>query len=118
VRFNVTSRVEEDFLIIGLGGSLTLGPSLSTLRDTARQMLNTHKVLGVILDVSGVAVTDSSGLGELTVVYSLTANRRCALRLVGVSPSLHKMLEMTRLDELLPSSADVAAAKADIKRKK
>jgi hypothetical protein len=34
-----------------------------------------------------------------------------------VSPNLKKMLEMTRIDELLPACPDLAAAKSDLKRK-
>jgi anti-anti-sigma factor len=113
----VISRVEDNFAILELIGSLTLGPTLSTLRETARQVLSSQKILGIILQVSGVTVTDSSGLGELTVVYTLAANRKCPIRLVMVSPNLKKMLEMTRLDELLPAAVDIAAAKSELKRK-
>ena len=113
----VISRIEDSFAILELTGSLTLGPTLSTLRETARQVLSASKVSGVILHMAGVTVTDSSGLGELTVVYTLASQKKCPIRLVMVSPNLKKMLEMTRIDELLPASADVSAAKSDLKRK-
>lgn len=113
----VISRIEDHFAILELSGSLTLGPTLNTLRETARQVLSSNKVSGIILEMAGVAVTDSSGLGELTVVYTVATNRKCPIRLATVSPSLKKMLEMTRIDELLPAYPDVASAKADIKRK-
>ncbi len=113
---DVTSRVEENFGILELSGSLTLGPSLSTLRDCARQLLNSNRLSGVILQVAGVTNTDSSGLGELTVVYTLARKRGCPIRLVQASSSLHKMLELTRLDGLLPSANDVSAAKAEMKQ--
>jgi len=113
----ITSRVEDNLAILELAGSLTLGPTLSTLRETARQVLSNNKVSGVILQMAGVTVTDSSGLGELTVVYTLAMNRKCPIRLATVSPNLKKMLEMTRIDELLPACLDIAAAKSDLKRK-
>jgi len=113
----VISRIEDNFAILELSGSLTLGPTLNTLRDTARQILSTNKVAGLILQMAGVTVTDSSGLGELTVVYTLATNRKCPIRLAMVSPNLKKMLEMTRIDELLPACADMSAAKSDLKRK-
>ena len=87
------------------------------LRETTRQVLSTSKVSGVILGMAGVTVTDSSGLGELTVVYTLATNRKCPIRLAMVSPNLKKMLEMTRIDELLPACPDISAAKSDLKRK-
>ena len=112
---DVTSRVEDDFGILELAGSLTLGPSLDALRDSARQLLNTNKLSGVILRVRDVTNTDSSGLGELTVVYTLATKRGCPIRLVEVSSSLHKMLELTRLDGLLPSANNVSSAKTEMK---
>lgn len=113
----VTSRLEDGLAIFELSGSLTLGPSLGTLRESARQMFNGTKVSGVILRVADVTVTDSAGLGELTVVYTMANNRNCAIRLVEVSTSLKRMLEMTRIDELLPTSGSLASAKAELRGK-
>ena len=58
---------------------------------------------------------DSAGLGELTVVYSLCTRKNCALILVGVPNQLRQMLDLTRLDALLPSAADIEAAKRIVK---
>ncbi len=112
---SVTSRIEDGFAILELAGSMTLSPSLNALRDTAREVLNTNKLSGLILRVAGVTATDSAGLGELTVVYTFATRRKCPLRLVEVSPSLHKMLELTRLDGLLPSAPDIATAKKELR---
>lgn len=112
---SVTNRVEDGFAILDLSGSLTLGPSLSNLRESARQAFNTNKVSGVILRVAGVTVTDSAGLGELTVVYTMATNRNCPIRLVDASASLKRMLEMTRIDELLPTASNLEEAKAELR---
>ena len=112
----VNSRVEEYFGVLELAGTLTIGPWLKSLRETAQELLGTKKLNGVILRVGGVTMTDSSGLGELTVVYTLAKKKGCPVRLVEVSSSLQKMLEMTRLDGLLPSAMDVSAAMADMKK--
>jgi anti-anti-sigma factor len=117
VPLSVTSRVEDGVAIFELSGSLTLGPSLSSLREQARNVLGANKVSGVILRVANVTVTDSSGLGELTVLYTMATNRKCPIRLVEVTPSLKKMLEMTRIDELLPALNSVSSAKAELRSK-
>ena len=111
---SVTSRIDDNFAILLLAGNLTLGPSLNILRDTARDVLKTTNLSGLILNVGGVTKTDSAGLGELTVVYTLATRRKCPLRLVEVSPTLQKMLELTRLDGLLPSAPNLAAAKKEL----
>lgn len=114
---SVTNRVEDGFAIFELSGSLTLGPSLGNLRESARHTFNTNKVAGVILRVAEVTVTDSAGLGELTVFYTMATNRGCGIRLVDVSASMKRMLEMTRIDELLPSSCSLAEAKSELRGK-
>jgi anti-anti-sigma factor len=111
---SVSSRLEGNVAVLELDGSLTLGPSLSTLRQTATQTLNESKLEGMILHVGRVTTADSAGLGELTVVYTLAIQRRCPIMLVEVSPTLEKMLEVTRLDALLPSAPDLAAAKKQL----
>lgn len=110
----VTQRVEDGFGILHLAGSLTLGPSLNTLREAAKQMLAAHKLSGLILQVGDVTNVDSAGLGELTIVYNFANRQRLGLRLVGSTQSLLKMLDMTRLEELLPPSPDMQSAKRQL----
>lgn len=97
--------------MLDLKGALTLGPALGRVREAAKQILGNGKVSGLILLVTEITVTDSSGLGELTVVYSMAAKKGCPVRLVNASSSLQKMLQMTRIDELLPVSPSLADAK-------
>ncbi len=112
----VDIHLEEGLAIIELSGALTLGPHLPAFRRAALEVLERSQLSGLILQVSGVTATDSSGLGELTVMYSLAARRKCPIRLVGVSPTLNAMLEMTHLDGLLPTAPDMASAKKQLKR--
>lgn len=98
----ITWRIEESLAIMELAGALTLGPSLLGLRETARQILRNNKVSGLAIRVANVTVTDSSGLGELTVIYTIATNRGCGVRLLDVTPSLRRMLRITCIDELLP----------------
>ncbi len=114
----VTSRLDEGFGILHLAGALTLGPSLAALRETTRQVLgNGSKLHGLILRMADVSSVDSAGLGELTIVYTFASRQKCPIRLIGVSAGLHKMLEMTRLDELLRPSHDLDTAKREMRAK-
>lgn len=113
---SVRSRIEDHFAILELSGTLTLGPSLNALRDTAREVLRKNKVSGLILRLADIITTDSAGLGELTIVYTLATRRNCPLRLVEVSARLHKLLELTRLDGLLTSASDIATAKDELRK--
>jgi anti-anti-sigma factor len=110
----VSSRVEDNFAVLELAGNLTLGPSLPGLRDLTRQTLLANKLSGMILQVGGITSADSAGLGELTAIYTFATRRGCPIMLVGVTPTLRNLLEMTRLDALLPSAPDVSSAKQQL----
>ncbi len=114
----VSSHIEENFAVLDLAGNLTLGPTLSSLRETVRGLITSESnLIGIIVCVKGVLLVDSSGLGELMVVRTLATNRQCDIRLVEAPANLKRMLEMTRLEELLRSSESIAAAKAEMKKR-
>src|SRR3954454_19663764 len=100
----VNSRVENEIGILELEGSLTLGPTLHRLREAVRQILAERRPRGIVLEASKLVTADSAGLGELTVVYTLTSRQGCRVALCGAAQNLLTMLEVTHLDELLPSA--------------
>ena len=113
---SIAARADRGYHIVTAKGNLTLGPDLKNLQQAVRVALDAGPPDGVILDVSGLLYTDSAGLGELTIVYSLCAKKHCALVLCSVPNQLKQMLELTRLDALLPSAPDVDAAKRVMKQ--
>jgi anti-anti-sigma factor len=111
----ICKRVEDGFGILSLEGSLTLGPSLHALRHDARELLSKPELTGIILDVEKITSVDSSGLSELTIVYSDVSKQHRLMRLVGVSTSLCKMLKMTHLDVVLESADQLGTAKRQMR---
>jgi anti-anti-sigma factor len=108
---SITSRVENEIAILDLEGALTLGPTLRGLREVTLEVLNQRRPTGLIIQVAKVTTADSAGLGELTVAYTYTSKRGCRIALAGVNPNLRTMLEITRLDGLLPIAEDLNSAK-------
>ncbi len=108
----VSSRVENDIAILDLEGTLTLGPLLHRVRDAARDMLARKKLSGMVVNLAAVTLADSAGLGELTVVYTFAGRSGISVALASPSTMLRNMLEITRLDGLLPVGNDLAEAKA------
>jgi len=115
ILFSVTSRSEEDFAVLELSGPLTLSPSLSNLREAALKALTAPRLSGLILQVTAVTKVDTSGLGELTRVYTSASQRACPIRLVGASAQLRKILEMTRLEDLFRPVDSVVIAKREMR---
>ena len=112
---SINSRLDRNVCVLTVTGQLTLGPHLRTLQQAARTALESGTPDAVILDVAGVRYADSAGLGELTIVYSLCTRKQCPLVLAAVPAQLRQMLELTRLDALLPSAADIEGAKQEAK---
>jgi len=110
----VQTRIEDGIVIVDLSGPLTLGPSLSALRQAARDALASPDIAGIILRVGSVTNVDSSGLSELTIVYTAASKRGCPMRLLNVNPNLQKMLVVTHLNGLLVSAQDMAQAKREM----
>jgi hypothetical protein len=52
----------------------------------------------------------------LTVVYTLATKANCRVALAGENSKLGAMLEVTRLDGLLPMARDISAAKKLVSR--
>ncbi|MBV8897011.1 MAG: STAS domain-containing protein [Acidobacteriaceae bacterium] len=113
----IKPRIEDGIAILELSGTLTLGPSLVGLRNNARQILGKN-VHGLIVELAAIRQMDSSGLSELTVVYTLAMLKRCPLRLVNPNDDLCKILAVTRLDGILPIAADIESAKTEIRQKR
>lgn len=112
---SISTRLDRNVCILTVVGQLTLGPHLRNLQQAARSALEAGTPDAVILEVAGVRYADSAGLGELTIVYSLCMRKQCPLVLACVPMQLRQMLELTRLDALLPSAPDVEAAKQEAK---
>lgn len=111
----IETKVEEGVAIFDLAGPLTLGPTLVSLRNAAKEVLADAKVTGIILRVGGVTNADSAGLGELTIVYATASKRGCPIRLVDVNPNLQKMLVVTHLNAVLLPAEDMAQAKKEMR---
>lgn len=113
----VTSEMEDEIAVLTLVGNLTLGPHLRQVREAVSRVLATNRPRGMVVDASRLVAVDSAGLGELTIVYSLTAKQGCPVFLSGAPPNLTAALEMTHLDALLPAATNVLEARRLIARR-
>ena len=54
----------------------------------------------ILLDLSGVAYIDSTGLGALLGVWTAGQRRGCDLEIVNLSPRVEKLVSMSKLDQV------------------
>ena len=85
----------------------TMFPFQSALREPA--------VKSVVIDLSGVPYMDSAGLGVLLGHWSHTQRGGHKYALVGVTPRVHTIFEITHTDTVLPIFATQSDAEASFK---
>ncbi len=96
--------------LIRLTGPLVLR-SLFEFQATARK--ETGK--SVILDISDVPYMDSAGLGAVISIFASCQRTNRGFGIVGVSPRIKTLFEVTHCDGLLPSFESIEAADGSLK---
>ena len=92
---DVNLRMVESVMVVDLTGELSRrGPSLN---NAMKELLELGRY-NVVLNFSGIAYIDSSGLGEIIALWTSIANRGGQLILLRPTPQVHAQLQMTKLD--------------------
>ena len=68
----------------------------------------------VILDFNGVTYIDSAGVGSLVQTFAAFKKSQRRLALTGLNERVQKVLEITRVQALLPSYPTVAEAEQNL----
>lgn len=94
----LTCRESPGALIVTLRGRLDANNS-----PECRQRLQEYAQAGgcrLILDLSGLEFVDSSGLGVLLTAHKLAGAKGGDVRLACPTPSVRRLLTLTRLDRI------------------
>lgn len=94
-----------DVTVFRLNGPLVLGTMFEP--QTAFRGAD---VRSVIIDLAGVPYMDSAGLGMLLGHWSHTQRLGYKYALVGMTPRVHTIFEITKTDTVLPIFATQAEA--------
>ncbi|MBI5040096.1 MAG: STAS domain-containing protein [Gammaproteobacteria bacterium] len=107
-----TVRQEGSYAIVCLGGEIDLHSS-----PEARKLILGCLQEGkpTLVDLSGVAYIDSSGVASLVEGFQLARQRQLDFGLVGVSPAALNVLKLARLDKVFPIYASVQEGVASAK---
>jgi anti-anti-sigma factor len=89
-----------------------IGPFVLGTMFELQAMLREPSLKGVIVDLAQVPYIDSAGLGVLLGHWSHTQRRGFKYALVGMSPRVHTIFEITHTDTVLPIFATQADAEA------
>jgi anti-anti-sigma factor len=103
------ASLSPDVTVFRLKGPFVLGTMFEF-----QSMLREPSLKGVIVDLSEVPYIDSAGLGVLLGEWSHTQRRGFKFALVGMSPRVHTIFEITHTDTVLPIFATQADAEASM----
>ncbi len=108
---DLTSREDGRVTILTVSGDLVIGEPESLFKKTITRLLEEGRVF-FLIDLKGVTFLDSSGLGALVRVMTVSQKEGGQTKLVHAGPQVRKLLEMTKLDSVFEIYDDMEKAVA------
>ncbi len=103
----ITVDEQDDTLVVHVVGEVDLDCSME-LRDSLLDGI--ERGLAVVVDLRGVPLIDSSGVASLLEAYQAAREKETGFVLAGIGSGVMRVLKLARLEEVLPTAADVDAA--------
>lgn len=105
---NLSFRTEGDLGVVAVGDARIDASVAIEFKERIRS-LTAEQTGPVVLDLHQVEFVDSSGLGAIVAVHKLLGPGR-KLVLIGLGPSVTKVMALTRMDTVLAIHPDLGSA--------
>src|SRR5271166_3908479 len=99
LKLSLETRNRGDVMIVHCQGRIVYRDEAAALSRMVGEIL-AHGGR-VVLDLSGVSVIDSAGIGELAALHTLAQSRNADLKCANPSPFVRELLDLTNLDSVL-----------------
>lgn len=106
-------RMDPDVTVLELTGKISLGRESQRIETIVQDLLRQNDKK-IILDISRVDHLDSTGIGILAYCYGTVNRSNGELRIAGASGKVLHLLQITRLDKVLPLCDSVEAARSSL----
>jgi anti-sigma B factor antagonist len=110
-----TTLQQDNATVIEIEGNLMGGPDASMLNDKLVELVGAKKKY-VVIDLRGVTIMNSSGLGMLIKGASTMKNAGGGLKIAGASPKILDLIKITKLTRVLETYDTVREAAASFKK--
>jgi anti-sigma B factor antagonist len=110
---NISERNSGETTILDLEGKVVLGEESTALREAIHQLMDAGKK-NILLNLSGVAAIDSSGLGALVSCYATARKEGAKIGLYGLSARINDIMAVTKLATVFDLYEDEKAAAAGV----
>lgn len=105
----ISVEQKDTYAIARLYGELDLNTA-GPVRDTLDQAVADSHTLGLVLNLSGVTFMDSTGLGVILGRFRRLKERGGQMVIVGASPQVKPVLELSGILRIMPWYADETEA--------
>lgn len=106
-------RKQDDVFIIDVQGELDLY-NTSQLRELFSKMIE-KGVKKVVINLAGVNYIDSSGIGTLINIHSLSQQKSISFCIANVEGTVKKVIELTKLTGFFPLASSLEEAVTKVK---
>lgn len=104
-----TRQIEPDITVVEITGQLHAGNTLLSVESSLNKIL-IEGPKKIVVDLSGLHLIDSSGIGVLVVSSATVRKLGGSFRLAGAVGSVSNVLEMIGLNQVIPMDPDVDTA--------
>jgi anti-sigma B factor antagonist len=106
-----TKEIMPGIVVLELTGRITMGPDCWQIEKEVGQLLSQNQK-HIILDLSGISIVDSTGIGQIVRCLSKLKNSGVSLRLGGLKGMVEGVFNMTRVDQAIGIYSTVVEAAA------
>lgn len=105
----ISTRQTGGVMVVDLSGKIALGESNRALHEAIRKLIDGGEK-NILINLAGVTVIDSSGLGELVASYASAERGGGAMKLVNLSDRFIELMHITKLYTVFDVFEDEPAA--------
>jgi anti-sigma B factor antagonist len=112
VQLKIAVKEVDGVSVVTLDGRIGVGDEAHLLRDKVKSLLADGR-RKIVLNLAGVVLLDSAGLGTLVGLHHSAVSCEAKLRLCHLTPLLVELLQITRLltiFDVSPTEADAVRA--------
>ncbi len=102
----VETTERSGIVILRLDGAILGGPEATSLNQEFHRLIDAGQTK-VVVDLGGVTLMNSSGLGMLIGGYTTLKNAGGELRLAGANDNIRNLISITKLNTIFQTCATV-----------
>jgi anti-sigma B factor antagonist len=108
LKLSMKTRHRGDVIIVHCHGRIVYRDEAVALSQLVGAILENRGK--IVLDLSGVTLIDSAGIGELVLLHTWAQAKHAELSVASPSPFVRRVLDLTHLDSFLDIHASLGEA--------